>query len=136
MLSAIRLLILLGCCAGCAVSPVIDVQTQDTHNKRLEDLVAAGWTVSGPFSVDGVEAKELRQLEEVLQREGHRKDVPQVPFGLANDDWQDFKSRVQAGDEIHYVHAPPVRWASLSGWGGYVLVKHGRIIATMVTVIN
>jgi hypothetical protein len=91
------------------------------------------WPLSSsvrPLSVEEIERDSLEQLKSEAPR------VPQVPFGFANANWEEFKSQVKPGDEIVRVRSPPKSWESLSGWEGLVLVRDGIIIASIAERVS
>ena len=62
--------------------------------------------------------------------------VPHVPFGFANDEWQRFKAAMLPGDRIYAFSSAPDSWKALAGRAGYVLVRNGKPVAQMVTLMN
>ena len=59
---------------------------------------------------------------------------PDIPFGLLNDEWEKFKDLYRDGDCIFYFKTGPESWEARGGIEGYVLVRDGEAIYTLVTV--
>ncbi|MCO4320380.1 hypothetical protein [Aliidiomarina quisquiliarum] len=100
------------------------------------DYLATGWTLSEPLTVLGIEEMAMDERRRYREQPNARKDVPFVPFGFANEEWEIFKNKMKGGDEIRRMSSPPGSWSRLSGWEGYVLIRGQNIIWQMVTRIN
>jgi len=112
------------------VTQALALPTADQDGVRLDDLLERGFTHSAPLSIAEIEQKSLEELKVDSSR------VPQLPFGFANGDWEEFKAQVKPGDEILRVCSSPDSWASLAGWEGLVLVRDGIIIASITETIS
>jgi hypothetical protein len=122
---------------GCSSSvPQPNNVINEHQPEKLENFISDGWYVSPPLSVEEIEQEAMKELVRYQQSPNARKDVPMVPFGFANDEWNVFKSKVEPGDEIRKITAPSEYWQRLAGWEGYVLVREGLIIWQMMTRIN
>ena len=104
--------------------------------ESFEKYQSGGWYVSSPMTAEEIEQSALEQLKEFYRGSNTRKDIPMVPFGFANYKWNEFKSKVQQGDEIRKISAPKEYWQRLEGWEGYVLVRQGIVVWKMMTLIN
>jgi hypothetical protein len=122
---------------GCSSSVPQPTDVINEHQlEKLENFLSNGWYVSPPLSVEEIEQEAMKELIRYHQSPNARKDVPMVPFGFANDEWNVFKSKVEPGDEIRKITAPREYWQRLAGCEGYVLVREGLIIWQMITRIN
>ena len=123
--------------AGCSsTQPIDSVEEAQYEPEELSWFEENEWGVSEPLTVAEIESEAMRECEEYQRSPGARPDVPMVPFGFANDRWLEFKSKVQESDEIREIVAPPEYWSRLAGWKGFVLVREGKIVADMMTLIN
>ena len=58
------------------------------------------------------------------------------PFGFQNREWEALKAAMQPGDEIWTFASPADSWGNLAGRAGLALVRNGRAIKVIVTVMN
>ncbi len=59
-----------------------------------------------------------------------------VPFGFLNDRWRALRARVQPGDEVREFCSSRESWQHLAGRAGIALVRDGRAVASLVTMLN
>jgi hypothetical protein len=50
--------------------------------------------------------------------------------------WNDLKTAIEPGDEIWIFCSPPKMWEAMMGRRGFVLLRNGKEIARVVTVMN
>lgn len=67
---------------------------------------------------------------------GRRSPGPGKPFGALNGDWEALKAEMKPGDEIWTFASPAATWQDLAGRAGIVLVRSGRPIRAIVTMLN
>lgn len=86
---------------------------------------------------DGVTDKEYT-IEEIEEAHYYPDDgrVPHVPFGFNNDQWVNFKRKLQPGDKIYDFCSSAHSWQNLAGRMGYVLVRNGEVVDFFVTLMN
>jgi hypothetical protein len=70
-----------------------------------------------PVTVSEAEATSLEEMKE-------DPDAPQVPFGFINNHWKSLRAQVRGGDGL-YRYTTGVH-------GGYVLVRDGCVVTTLV----
>ena len=58
------------------------------------------------------------------------------PFGFMNDQWEQLKSEMLEGDELWDFSSPPETWAHLAGRAGIALVRDGKVIRSLITMMN
>ena len=58
------------------------------------------------------------------------------PYGVPKEAWIKMKSQMVEGDEIRAFSAPEEYWKNLAGRAGYALVREGKVIASIVTMMN
>ena len=84
-----------------------------------------GWAIRGPLTIAQIEQESLQRI-----RLSPNPDVPQVPFGYDNDQWNTLKSQYKDGDELYffglYPHPP-----YFFGMSGYVLIRGNQIVGLM-----
>jgi hypothetical protein len=95
----------------------------------LQQLRERGYSISEPLSLAAIEQASLEQIAK-------SPHAPQVPFGLINAQWEEFKSKAKSTDVILRVRSPSDSWQSLAGWAGLVLVRDGIIIASITERVS
>jgi len=73
---------------------------------------------------------ELTNKTGVVQVEASTRLWVPPPF------WEQFKSQMRPGDELWEFSSPPETWRMYMGRAGIVLVRKGKIIASLVTARN
>lgn len=58
------------------------------------------------------------------------------PFGMGSDRWEAMKSMAQPTDEFWSFRSEYLSWATLCGRAGYSLVRDGKIIHSIVTIMS
>ena len=84
------------------------------------ELVPPSW-LFGPVDINEMESDWL--------------DKP-GPYGVPTEAWIKLKSKMVEGDEIRAFSAPEEYWKNLAGRAGYALVREGKVIASIVTMMN
>lgn len=54
----------------------------------------------------------------------------------ASGPWEKFKYKIEIGDEYYEFCSPPETWDKLRGSAGIALVRDGKVIDSIVTVLN
>ena len=83
-------------------------------------------------------------IERTTENEAESKNMVRVeklgpepiPFGYQNGHWQEFLSTMEPGDELWNYSSPPESWKNLAGRAGIALVRRGKIIANITTLMN
>ena len=67
-----------------------------------------------------------------------KPNVPgmEKPFGYINVKWEALKAEMHPGDELYAFRSPPESWQALAGRMGYALVRDGRVVREVVTLLN
>ena len=86
----------------------------------MEEYVPFSWLFE-PVDVDEMESDWL--------------DKPS-PYGVPSEEWKEFKSQMKEGDEIRAFSSPRDFWENLAGRAGYALVRKGKAISGIVTMMN
>lgn len=81
------------------------------------------------LSVDEIELLELAGLAKT-------NADPAVPFGYMNAEWQEFQALAQEGDEFWSYSSPQKHWSACRGSAGYVLLREGRVVASLITELS
>jgi hypothetical protein len=55
---------------------------------------------------------------------------------VRSDGWRAFLSQMQEGDELWTFCTPPEAWEHMAGRGGIALVRHGKWVAKIVTLLQ
>lgn len=85
--------------------------------------------VRGPMSTETVE-------RESLERIARCSHCPQQPFGYQHPEWKQFKSLLRQGDCIVFFRSNPDSWRGLYGSEGYAIIRNGKILRTILTLMN
>lgn len=77
----------------------------------------------------------------VEQAEAENPGVPSVPalakpFGGVSGQWERLKAAMQPGDELIAFHSPIESWRAFCGRRGVALVRDGRTVMEVVTMLN
>ncbi len=59
-----------------------------------------------------------------------------VPFGFMNSQWQSMLAKMLEGDELWEFSSPPETWENMMGRAGIALIRDGRIVDWIITVVN
>lgn len=59
-----------------------------------------------------------------------------VPFGLINDRWEGLKLQYQNGDCLFHFRTDAESWEQLLGSEGYILIRDGEAIDSIITIIS
>lgn len=81
----------------------------------------------GQQSIADMEKEEMATV-------GPDGSVPDMPFGLLNNEWEKLKALYRDGDCIFFFKTGPESWGALHGVEGYVLVRDGEAVFTLVAV--
>lgn len=82
--------------------------------------------------------------QEVTVEEAEEKNMVQnedlgpfpIPFGYMNDQWLEFKNKIQDGDQIWEFSSSTEEWMNLVGRAGLCIVREGRIVESIVTAMS
>ena len=72
---------------------------------------------------------------DIDEKESDWLDKP-GPYGVPREAWIKMKSQMVEGDDIRAFSAPEDYWKNLAGRAGYALVREGKVIASIVTMMN
>jgi hypothetical protein len=86
------------------------------------------------ISIEEAEAKHL-PINETPERLREHPEL-RLPFGFLNSRWKALINRIQPGDELWEFCSEGDSWENLSGRSGIELVRGGRIIGRIVTLMN
>jgi hypothetical protein len=59
-----------------------------------------------------------------------------VPFGPSHDEWKALLAQMVDGDELWEFWSPEMSWKALAGRAGFALVRNGKIIDWIYTLIS
>jgi hypothetical protein len=113
-------LTLTGCVMASPAEQCKRVQpNSDTQNESRRVVV------SGPLKLKDVEAQSVAKLKSYPK-------APQVPFGLMNKEWTNFKEDFAPGDQLLFVRVEPSPPAE-HGLELYVQVRDGCVVDEITT---
>lgn len=78
-----------------------------------------GEWLGGETSVEQIEAEELQGRNERWLAE-----------------WRSFISQMQPGDQLRHFLSPPETWLRLAGLAGYAIVRQGKVVDSLVTILS
>ena len=81
-----------------------------------------------PLTVEEVEAAHLYRIAEL--------GPDPVPFGFSNGRWLALLAQMQSGDELRAFRSSAASWRHLAGRAGVALVRSGKEVASIVTMMN
>lgn len=58
------------------------------------------------------------------------------PFAFQNKQWEAMKADMKPNDQLWEFSSPGPSWKALAGRAGIALVRNGKVIASIVTVMN
>jgi hypothetical protein len=90
-------------------------------------------------TMESIERENTRRavdFRKVDRRSPERVAALLKPFGYANGEWEALKNTMQPGDEFWTFASSPASWRALAGRAGLALVRDGKIVATIVTMLN
>lgn len=117
-------------CASAIAAPVVSFAAETAVNPKselLERKTVAELEVEYTLRPD--------QLSE-SDRTGPRAQILLKPFGFQNDKWEALKARMLPGDELWTFASSAESWQALAGRAGIALVRDGRIVEQLVTLMN
>jgi hypothetical protein len=59
-----------------------------------------------------------------------------VPFGFQNGGWRALLAEMRDGDELWEFSSSRESWEHLAGRAGIALVRDGKVVASLVTMLN
>jgi hypothetical protein len=95
----------------------------------LADLTAKGFVYSARLSMGDVERRQTVTVQ--VNGSGLA-----LPFGYSNSRWKEFRSHIKSGDQIVPFNAKPLDEGPLNGATGYLLVRNGCIVESILTSIR
>lgn len=63
----------------------------------------------------------------------HRELRPHMEFFL---EWRAFIQRMEDGDELRQFVSPEASWRHCAGRAGYARVREGKVVETLITLMN
>jgi hypothetical protein len=58
------------------------------------------------------------------------------PFGFLNAQWEALKAAMQPGDELYAFRSSPESWIARAGRDGFALVRDGKVVREVITMLN
>jgi len=114
------------------VKPILS-EKEKRISKNISDYFQLGFSVEikGPLTIEEVEKESLDELSK-----SSRKDIPKVPFGFNNDNWNEFKSKYNDGDELYFFTSDEKSWSGLYGREGYALIRNEKVVLVIITILS
>lgn len=99
-----------------------DQDNQDQRGERRPITIEEAERMHTPTREDPARVKKFPQLA--------------LPFGFNNGQWESLKAQMQPGDELWWFSTSAQTWKDLRGRAGIELVRHGKPIAVIITLMN
>lgn len=99
-----------------------------------DDQIPADWLFE-KLDLEAVEQEYTPRWQDDPERAARHPEL-KLPFGFNNSAWVQFRDKVQPGDEIWRFSSPIESWEHLAGRGGIALVRAGKVIATITTMMS
>jgi hypothetical protein len=82
--------------------------------------------------------KDWLQEKLSLQQAEAANTLPEggVLFGGQNERWERMKASLQSSDQIWSFYSPPVTWEHCAGRSGVAVVREGRVVDCLITMMN
>ncbi|MEZ6114952.1 MAG: hypothetical protein R3C28_00015 [Pirellulaceae bacterium] len=93
------------------------------HHDRIES-----WLRGRPKTVEEIESDHMVSDDKL--------GPTPVPFGFGNKKWRELKAQMQDGDRLREFKSPPETWARMAGRQGIALVRGGKVVDSIVTLLN
>ena len=77
-----------------------------------------------------------RKTVEELEAEHTYPEVSGKPFGDDNDRWEALKAKIHPGDELWTFCTSKASWAALAGRAGIVLLRDGKVVDKIITMMS
>ena len=74
------------------------------------------------------------ELENIVK--DPRLDNVPLPFGFIFWRWVDFREKLREGDELWEFKSPQKSWDNLAGREGYCIVRDGKVVEHIITVMS
>ena len=91
----------------------------------------ADYTVSNPLSFSGVEQQSLDEI-----KRSSNPNIPKVPFGFINSEWNEFKAQFEDNDKLIHFRSSKESWQALAGIEGYAIVRKECVVFSIVTLLS
>lgn len=84
-------------------------------------------TISDPLSIEDVER---------IERTKNGLDQASAPFDRLDSQWESLKEEMRDGDCLVHFKTSDTSWREFAGREGYLLVREGEIVMSIVTKMN
>jgi hypothetical protein len=115
----------------CALLLSQSVYAADKASEQTMPVIPAAWLIK-KITVAEAEAEHPGANDE------RTKQHPELgrPFGFLNAKWEALKAAMRPNDELWTFSSPPRTWEDLAGRAGIALVRDGKPIEILVTMLN
>lgn len=85
-----------------------------------------------------ITVEEAERRHPGLPHDERARRFPEIrkPFGFLSAQWEELKAKMQPGDELWEFRSPPESWKHLAGAGGVAVLRDGKVIASLFTIMN
>jgi hypothetical protein len=85
---------------------------------------------------EDVEKDDFVPTKEFLTKKLRIEDFDSYDWQMPKKRWLKMKQQIRQGDELWGFATPPKTWEHLHGRGGIALVRDGKIINSVVTLMS
>lgn len=100
----------------------------------MDSDVPAEWLVT-KVELEAVERDNTPNWHAERERAA-RYPTLKLPFGFQHQAWLRLKEKMQLGDELWEFSSSGDSWAHLAGRRGIALVREGKVIGSIITLMN
>ncbi len=80
--------------------------------------------------------KENITIEEAEEKNMIDVDGQSVSFGYLHNQWENLCKEMKKGDQLYNFRTPDESWNNLAGREGIALVREGKIVAEIITIMS
>jgi hypothetical protein len=120
--------------AGLAVVVVMMTLPRWMYHGISKDMLQKRVTVDEAVAAPGAASCLGTTVAETEPAHTVQNERPSSP--VWNDRWRAFLAQMQEGDELWTFCTPPETWEHMVGLGGIVLVRHGKMVSKIVTLLQ
>lgn len=82
------------------------------------------------------EPRTVGEIEMENSTPASTRDELRRPFGFLNPKWESLKAKMLPGDEIRRFSSDEASWQALGGRMGVALIRDGKVVDEIITLLN
>lgn len=105
-----------------------------SRSERPEHELEPGWELDSSGRARRRVTVAQAEAENMVRND--RLGPDPVPFGFQREKWQRLVGQMREGDELWEFSSSPDSWHHLAGRAGIELVREGKVVDTIVTMMT